>query len=123
VDCNGFVGTYLRDNYRQSQFGPEFQIQSVPHHSVTRASIPEVRQLDLVVTRGWGHVSIIGTILSRTQTEIQCVLCESRSESLGGVHAGRVTIRRTAGPHGVFHVGQGDATGIYGLRSLQGAAT
>lgn len=126
VDCNGFVGSYLHYNHPETQYGPQFYIPGVPSHAHNRTAVqgawgdPHVVQsLDLIVSRGWGHVAIIGQIHSRTEREITCNVCQSRSTELGGVHCGVATIRRQ---HEQFTMQNETATGIYGLRNLGPAA-
>jgi hypothetical protein len=115
VDCNGFVGTYLRANYPQTHFGPEFYIPAVSAHSRACATLSDVDSLCLIISQGLGHVSIIGAIFSRTDSQIDCNQCQSRSPALGGPHLGRITIRRN---HTQFTVNHSPVTGIYRLRNL-----
>jgi hypothetical protein len=123
VDCNGFVGTYLHNGHRETGSDSEFYIPGVPGHAYARSALQGkpgdhlvVQSLDLIISRGWGHVAIIGQIHSRSDQEIVCNVCQSRSTPLHGVHCGVAHIRRR---HDQFVMLDEPLTGIYGLRRLQ----
>jgi hypothetical protein len=121
VDCNGFVGTYLRSQFPMSPLGPEFDIGSVHSYAHERFSLGDIQPVDLVVSHGAGHVAIIGSIVSQSENEVRCMLCQSRSPNQGGVHREEVGIRRTRGHRPTFRVNGHEVAGIYGLRALEGA--
>ncbi|HXP85741.1 MAG TPA: hypothetical protein VN841_13540 [Bryobacteraceae bacterium] len=115
VDCNGYVGTYFQHNQRVHYPTAEFFIPAIPAHTETRHQLSEVQELDLIVSHGWGHVSLVATVFARSDTEISCNECQSRSTHLHGVHTGRVTIRHG---HNHFTINGQPVTGIYGVRGL-----
>jgi hypothetical protein len=115
VDCNGYVGTYFEHNQRVHYPTAEFFIPAIPAHTDMRQQLSEVQELDLIVSHSWGHVSLVATVFSRSETEIVCNECQSRSPTLHGVHTGRVTIRHL---HNQFTINSRPVTGIYGVRGL-----
>jgi len=87
MDCNGFVGNYLR-----AAVGGDVKLASTVCSSLAagtkRSKAEEIREGDFIYyDRKTDHISIVGTVKSTPDKDgyIHCNICEARSYDFGGV--------------------------------------
>ncbi len=97
VDCNGFIGNFLRAKYAGVKVGPSTKERDFRNGAVFRSAPPELRAQDVLVFTGFHHVSIIDRVLSASSKEAQCMICESRGKDYGGPQMNVYTIKHASG--------------------------
>lgn len=97
VDCNGFVGNFLRDKFAGVKVGPSTPESDFRTGGVYRTSPTELRAEDVIVFGGFHHVAIIDRVVSANSSEAGCIICESRSKAHGGPQLNYFPIKFSAG--------------------------
>jgi hypothetical protein len=101
VDCNGFIGNYLREKYAGITVGPSSTEYTFKVEGVQRASPMDFRADDVIVFDGFHHVAIIDSVSERTKDHATCLVCESRSKDHGGPQMRWYNLHAKKGKYGI----------------------
>jgi hypothetical protein len=86
VDCNGFIGNYLRAKYAGNSLGPS-STEYTYHRKgkkTRRTRFRDIRMDDVIVFSGYHHVAIIQELIDWGEDWAVVEVCESRSKNHGG---------------------------------------
>jgi hypothetical protein len=97
VDCNGFVGSYIRTKFAAADVGPSTVSGHYDHVAKVRRKNPyDLKEDDVVVFNEY-HIAVVNTVEVATDHEALVQLSESRSgrERNGGAQTNLFTLRTT----------------------------
>ncbi|MEW5975791.1 MAG: hypothetical protein AB1898_08290 [Acidobacteriota bacterium] len=100
VDCNGFVGHYLRTKFAGVSVKPSTTEKSFSQSGPRRGYAIEIQADDVLVFDGFHHVAVVNSVAKKTPEWAECMVCESRSKDNGGPQANvwRIEVKKsTAG--------------------------
>jgi len=123
VDCNGFVGHYLRAKYAGNSLGPSDK--EYTYHArgkkTRRTRFQDIRPDDVIVFEGYHHVAIVQEVVDWGEDWAVVELCESRSKNHGGPQWSYEEINWKKDKHGktvvgTFHMRGEDLASISDVR-------
>jgi hypothetical protein len=86
VDCNGFIGNYLKAKYAGCSLGPSDTERTYHNRGSKgrRKKFREIRMDDVIVFSGFGHVALVQDVIDWGDDWAVVEICESRSKTEGG---------------------------------------
>lgn len=123
VDCNGFIGNYLRAKYAGNSLrpgSPEREFHS-KGKKTRRTRFQDIRPDDVIVFEGFHHVSLVQEVVDWGEDWAVVELCESRSKAHGGPQCSYEEITWQKDKHkkpvvGAFHMRGEDLASISDVR-------
>lgn len=103
MDCNGFAGTYFTTQFPGTLYSRNKQPREYDHQQNRRQTLAEVQPLDLVIPADYSHISVISSVVERSDRRMQVRLSESQHPVFHGVTTTTATIRQTSNGLAMAH--------------------